>query len=75
MQPREFVSILAISLASLAFQANAADPGTITRYAIPAKPGVKPGSTHEIAAGPDGNLWFTELATDRVGYIVTGAKP
>jgi hypothetical protein len=24
---------------------------------------------HRIILGPDGNMWFTELAADKVGYI------
>ena len=28
-----------------------------------------------IAAGPDGNMWFTELGGNRIGRIVTGAGP
>jgi virginiamycin B lyase len=26
---------------------------------------------HRIIVGPDGNMWFTELAADKVGYITT----
>jgi len=28
-----------------------------------------------IAAGPDGNMWFTELNGGRIGRVVTGARP
>jgi len=36
--------------------------------------GVTPSSEPKgIAAGPDGNLWFTEGATSRIGRITSGA--
>jgi len=25
---------------------------------------------HRIVQGPDGNIWFTELATNKVGVLV-----
>ena len=39
--------------------------GTITEYPLPTA-GQWP---QDIAAGPDGNLWFTELRRDRIGRI------
>ncbi len=38
--------------------------GVVTEYALPAEPNVTPGA---IAAGPDGNVWFT--AQDYVGKM------
>jgi hypothetical protein len=29
---------------------------------------------HRIAAGPDGAMWFTELAADKVGRIPVPAE-
>ncbi|HEX8074286.1 MAG TPA: hypothetical protein VF545_04835 [Thermoleophilaceae bacterium] len=30
---------------------------------------------HRIILGPGGNMWFTELAADKVGYISTADAP
>lgn len=30
---------------------------------------------HRVIQGPDGNMWFTELAADRVGRVTTGLAP
>ena len=43
----------------------ATQPGTVTAYTIPT-PNSSPGG---IAAGPDGNLWFTERAGNKIGRI------
>jgi streptogramin lyase len=42
--------------------------GMITDYPLPASNGDPQG----IAAGPDGNLWFTEETGDKIGKITTG---
>ena len=39
--------------------------GTITEFPVP------DGSPYGIAAGPDGNLWFTDLGSNRIGRITT----
>jgi len=42
--------------------------GTITEFPIPtAKSG-----PNGITAGPDGNLWFTEEAGNKIGQITSG---
>ena len=30
---------------------------------------------HRIISGPGGNMWFTEMNEDKVGYITTGRGP
>jgi len=30
---------------------------------------------HRVIEGPDGNMWFTELAADRIGRLTTGLAP
>jgi hypothetical protein len=40
--------------------------GQITEYPLPT-PNSKPAG---ITAGPDGNIWFTELGSDRIGEFV-----
>ncbi|HVS45491.1 MAG TPA: hypothetical protein VMS32_02385 [Verrucomicrobiae bacterium] len=39
----------------------------ITEYALPTNPSVP----SQVAAGPDGNLWFTENSGDKIGKITT----
>jgi len=59
-------------LASLVFAADAsgAPTGTITEFPIPTAESGASG----IAPGPDGNVWFTEFAADRIARISpTGA--
>jgi virginiamycin B lyase len=29
---------------------------------------------HRVTAGPDGAMWFTELAADKLGHVATGAR-
>jgi streptogramin lyase len=44
-----------------------ADPvGTVTEFSTGITPGSQP---YDIVAGPDGNLWFTELGANRIGRI------
>jgi len=38
--------------------------GAISEYPLPS-----PGRPWEIATGPDGNVWFTDLATNQVGKV------
>ena len=40
--------------------------GTITEYALPEK-----SEPYRIAAGPDGNLWYTDPGTNKIGKITT----
>ena len=37
----------------------------VATYKLPSKDAVQ----HRITLGPDGRMWLTELATDKVGYI------
>jgi streptogramin lyase len=47
--------------------------GAVTEYPLPAPTGLAPfNSPHGIAAGPDGNLWFTETVTGAIGKITPG---
>jgi virginiamycin B lyase len=41
--------------------------GKVTKFA-------SPNFADKITAGPDGNLWFTEFGTDRIGRITTAGK-
>ena len=43
----------------------------ITYYRTPSHDTVM----HRIKQGPDGNIWFTELNTDKLGRLTTGASP
>ncbi len=47
----------------------AAPPGVITEYDLPAG-----SEASEIAAGPDGNLWFTENDRHMIGRITPGGS-
>src|SRR5712691_9209255 len=42
--------------------------GTITEFDIP----TPMSQTFDIAPGPDGNLWFSEYGTNKIGRITTG---
>ncbi|WP_435009063.1 virginiamycin B lyase family protein [Tundrisphaera lichenicola] len=42
--------------------------GTVKPFTIPTLDAVQ----HRITIGPDGSLWFTELAVDKIGRMVTG---
>lgn len=44
---------------------------TTSRYALPTTAPVG----HRIISGPDGSMWFSELAADNVGSITTGCPP
>jgi virginiamycin B lyase len=41
--------------------------GEVATYSLPTKNAVQ----HRIILGPDGNMWFTELKSDKVGRIIT----
>jgi streptogramin lyase len=59
--------LVASAAALLASTPAAADTGAITEHAIPT-PASQPVS---VVAGPDGALWFTEFAGDKIGRITT----
>lgn len=48
---------------------QAKSPNAITKFAT-----TPPGVTNDVAAGPDGSYWFTEIIGDKVGRI-TPRKP
>jgi len=56
---------LAIGIAWFTFHHAA---GSITEFAVPTSNSGLEG----IAAGPDGNLWFTEYAGNKIGRITPG---
>jgi len=52
--------------------ASVTTSGTIIEYSIPnINTHSGPGLPWGIAAGPDGNLWFTENTSGRVGKVTT----
>ncbi|HEY8772990.1 MAG TPA: HYR domain-containing protein [Gaiellaceae bacterium] len=62
-----WLGAVSVAMLVLASAAGAAAP-TITEYGA----GITAGSgSFGIAAGPDGNLWFTEYAGSRIGRITT----
>jgi hypothetical protein len=61
------VLLLAVLFTSFAAPMGADAAVTITEYAIPTG-GSQPIG---ITAGPDGNLWFTELSGNKIGKITT----
>lgn len=63
MTPSDFLS--AAIVLCLAMPASAAPP--ILEYPIP----TANSSPQGIAAGPDGNLWFTESNANKIGRITT----
>jgi streptogramin lyase len=72
--------IVPVMLAVLALSAPAAmaDPlGQITEFSVGLNPGSSPGfqDPESIAAGPDGNLWFTDHgATPAIGRITPSGR-
>jgi virginiamycin B lyase len=58
------------AIAALALAVPAAAQQTVTEYAIP----TANAQPRTIAAGPDGNLWFTEQNTNRIGLIDTAGN-
>src|SRR4051812_36530243 len=65
------ISALAVLAASLTLTtgvaAGATSTGAIKEYAIP----TADSNPQRIATGPDGNLWFTEAAGNKIGRITT----
>jgi virginiamycin B lyase len=43
--------------------------GAAKEFPLPTRDAV----IHRVTAGPDGGMWFTELAADRIGRVATGA--
>lgn len=39
-------------------------PNRVTKFAT-----TPPGVTNDVAAGPDGNYWFTEIIGDKIGFV------
>lgn len=66
--PRTSVGVAVIA-ALLGAPAAADPPGGITQYALPTAAS-QPG---DIAAGPDGNMWFTET-THGLGHVLVGER-
>jgi virginiamycin B lyase len=60
--------LLAAAALVAAVRPAAAEPTALLRFFLPPT-SLAP---HGIAAGPDGALWFTEFASDRIGRITTG---
>ena len=60
------ICALFLLVAMLLFGASAVHSQTVTEYSAGISVGAK---VTDIAKGPDGNLWFTENATDRIGRI------
>ncbi len=72
---RRFASGLAVGLALVLAPTAAAQPqgataGQITEFQLPTPESYPSG----IAAGADGNLWFTEPGTDRIGRITPNGQ-
>src|SRR5437588_106152 len=58
---------LLIGMLTVAAPSALALSGKIREFAVPTANSFLRG----ITAGPDGNLWFTELAADKIGRITT----
>src|SRR6266536_2803690 len=61
--------IAGVSLLGLSSAPVWAAAGTVTEYPIPTK-----GTPFAIAAGPDGNLWFTEFDGSKIGRIAPAGR-
>ena len=55
----------AITLAPAAGQVGDISDVPVTYYEVPTEDTVM----HRITQGPDGNIWFTELAADKLGRL------
>ena len=55
--------LVCVGLLSLSTAPAWARAGTITEFPVPS------GTPEFITAGPDGNLWFTELQSGKIGRI------
>jgi len=62
--------VTCVGLLSLSTAPAWAAAGTITEFPIPTASSTPRG----ITAGPDGNLWFTELDGNKIGRITTGGS-
>ncbi|HSW88740.1 MAG TPA: C39 family peptidase [Candidatus Saccharimonadales bacterium] len=62
-----FVIIIFISLTNLFSPANAQDTVFISEFPVP----TNNSSPLGITSGPDGNIWFTEANSDKIGRITT----
>ena len=62
--------IACVGLLSLSSAPAWAAAGTITEFSTP----TANSGPFGITAGPDGNLWFTEKATNLIGRITTSGK-
>lgn len=63
--------IVRIDKAILAAEGSDSSRAPFTYYQVPTSDTVM----HRVIQGPDGNMWFTELAADRVGRVTTGLAP
>jgi streptogramin lyase len=64
-------AIFALVLTAAWVPATATTADGIVEYQLPGGPvtGGVPVAAHGIAAGPDGNMWFTEFTGDKIGRI------
>lgn len=60
--------IIKINRAILTADAENVANVTVTFYEVPTRNTVM----HRIIQGPDGNIWFTELAANKVGKLISG---
>jgi len=60
--------IIKINRAILTADAGDVANVTVTFYEVPTRKTVM----HRIIQGPDGNIWFTELAANKVGKLISG---
>src|SRR5258705_9559905 len=58
--------LLGYMLASLCLLSGGAKAQVVTEFSVGITAGAQPAA---IAAGPDGNLWFTEQGGNRIGRI------
>jgi streptogramin lyase len=65
-----FSAAVALALAAVSPAVAAADVGTISEYPIPTADSLPRG----ITAGPDGRLWFTENAGNKIARITTSGQ-
>ena len=56
--------VAGVGLLSLSTAPAWAAAGTVTEFPVPSR-----GGPEFITAGPDGNLWFTERAGNKIGRI------
>ena len=56
--------VVSVGLQGLSSAPVRAEAGTVTEFPVPSR-----GGPEFITAGPDGNLWFTEEAGNKIGRI------